>query len=203
MDSKKKETVETYNNSAKELSKYFNGIDGPCILLPTKAFTFCNQKNPKILEVGCGSGRDAKKILKITKNYEGFDISKGMIVMAKNKYPTVNFFVADFEEYLFPDNQYDIVFAFASLLHTNKYGVKKVIKKISKTVMSGGLLFITLKEREKYQVETKEDRFGRRTFYFYTPELIESFAKEYFETVFVERQKIGKTNWFSILLRKK
>ncbi len=202
--SEKEITLQTYNKSAKELAEYFNSIGSRKSDI-NRAFSYINKKEPKVLEIGCGDGRDAEYIINKTKNYEGFDLSEEMINTVKTKVSKGNFHVADLEEYFFknkPNKKYDIIFAFASLLHSNKQTLKKVILRVSDFITKGGIFYISLKIKKVYTRETKKDRFGTRVFYYYTPELIQNFAQNRYKTLFMETQIIGKTEWLTIILQK-
>src|SRR5690606_27661874 len=95
----RQQTVDTYNNSAKELAKYFRGIEPRADDISLAIKLAGNPKNPKILEIGCGDGRDAKEIVKHTQNYAGFDISEELIKLARAHVKEGNFEIADAVSY--------------------------------------------------------------------------------------------------------
>jgi trans-aconitate methyltransferase len=65
-----------------------------------KLFSMMNiKKNHMILDVGCGSGYLTEKISQITSNISGFDIAENMIIEAIKLRPTINFFVADADNF--------------------------------------------------------------------------------------------------------
>lgn len=135
----RQETIDTYNRSAKELSKYFNGI-GSRIKDIKLAFGLAgNPKNARVVEIGCGDGRDAKEIVKRAEWYEGFDISEELIKIARQAVPQAHFKVADAANYTFPA-YLDVVFAFASLLHLNKTEVRAILDRVHKALNPGGYL---------------------------------------------------------------
>ncbi len=197
MDLKQK-TIDTYNKSAKELAKKFNGQDARVVDIE-KAFSIVKKENPFVLEIGCGNGRDAAEIIKGTSHYLGLDISEELIKIAKTENPKANFEVADIEKYTLPKN-IDIIFAFASLLHVNKENVEMILDKAYEALNENGIFFVSLKYGE-YHEETKEDDFGVRTYYIYTPELIADLATEY-KVVEQEVQDIRGQKWFTIILQK-
>lgn len=95
----RQQTVDTYNKSAKELAEYFRGIGPRTDDIDLAIRLAGNSENPKILEIGCGDGRDAKEIVKRTKNYTGFDISEELIKIARADVPDATFEVADATHY--------------------------------------------------------------------------------------------------------
>ncbi len=197
----RQETVDTYNKSAKELAEYFRGIGSRTDDIERGLKLAGNPKIPNILEIGCGDGRDAKEIVKLTSNYKGFDISEGLIKIARKHVPSADFEVADAISYKYPKNL-DVVFAFASLLHLDKAEVRLVLDKVHGALKSNGIFYISLKYAAKYREETKEDQFGRRMFYFYKPEIIEGLAGNNYKTLKTWRETHGHTEWFEIALQK-
>ena len=111
----KQQTIDTYNDTAELMAEKFNAM-GARVEDIKRAFSFVREK-PRILEIGCGNGRAAKEIVARTKTYLGLDISQGLIDLARRDNPDVSFVVSDLEEFEFA-GQWDVVFAFASLIHT-------------------------------------------------------------------------------------
>jgi SAM-dependent methyltransferase len=199
----KQKTINTYNKSSRELAQYFDGI-GSRAKDVAEAFAYFPIDQYSILstlEIGCGNGRDAKHVLEHTKKYVGMDISTGMIRLAKSKLPEVVFQIGDITDYKFP-KELDIIFAFASLLHLDKGEIKLVLRQANEALNPGGIFYISLKEAP-YHLEVKEDKFGTRYFYFYQPVDIQECTAENFEVLKTSHQKIGNTNWFTIILRVK
>ncbi|MDO8551504.1 MAG: class I SAM-dependent methyltransferase [bacterium] len=196
---KKQQTVDTYNKSAALFADKFNSQSARVDDIKI-AFSYIKKTNPKVLELGCGSGRDAKYITRFTTDYLGIDISEKMVSQAKLNTPEANFKVEDLETFEFPKNL-DVVFSFASLLHSSKEKLKKVLERVEKSLNKNGVFFIDLK-LGRYREETIEDGFGRRTFYYYTPEDILSLAPKSFQEVWRVYPTPGGTKWFSIILQK-
>src|ERR1019366_2416373 len=96
----------------------------------------------------------------------------------------------------------DIVYAFASLLHVNQSDLTEVFYKVCKSLLIDGIFYISLKERNIYTEEIKEDQYGKRMFYYYNPKIIKQIAGNSFTYVYEDHQKIGKTNWFTVALKK-
>lgn len=199
--SKDLKTISVYDKFPQQFSEYFSGI-GPRVNDIKKALSFLgNKKKIRSVEIGCGDGRDADEIIKYVSWYEGFDPSEGLLNIAKKKVPKANFVLTDALTYDYPNN-IDVVFAFASLLHVNKTDLIDVFKKVCQSLNKGGIFYISLKMRDVYTEEIKEDSYGERMFYYYNPEILEEIAKNNFNTVFLEYKKIGHTDWFSIALKK-
>jgi SAM-dependent methyltransferase len=201
MENLRQATIDTYDLSADALAEYFRGI-GPRVKDIDLAFELAgNPKEARDLEIGCGDGRDAKDIINKASWYRGFDISSALINLAKTHVPNGNFEIADAAMYEYPENL-DIVFAFASLLHLDKDEVQKVLNSVHTALNPGGIFYISLKERPEYAEEIKEDKFGKRLFYFYNPDIISALAGDGYEVVSTTHQQLSNTKWFEIALQK-
>jgi ubiquinone/menaquinone biosynthesis C-methylase UbiE len=123
-----------------------------------------------IIEIGCGIGRDAKRLLEKYK-YTGVDASKSMLEIAKKNNPGANFEVMDFHNLSFADNSFDGFWAAASLLHVPKSEIQQVLKGIKRIVRNKGVGFISLKLKDSLDEGViKENKQGiptERYFSFY------------------------------------
>ena len=72
------------------------------------------QKGEHILDLGCGTGDLAKKLVDVGTNVVGVDLSENMIQTAKRKYPNIPFYVQDATN-LHYNNEFDAVFSNATL----------------------------------------------------------------------------------------
>lgn len=136
-----------------------------------------NNKTLRILELGCGVGRWASLIGKVFKeelekgeiNYRGIDVSREMILQAKelekSNLEFENIGILKLEE----KRDYDLVFSFTVLQHLKRDNQKKAFRKISKITKSGG--------------------------YFVAFELLENDAKKYANHVFPNK----KNKWIEML----
>jgi len=196
---KKQQTVESYNKSAKALTNKFDDI-GARVEDIKRGFSYINKKNPRVLEIGCGHGREAKEITRRTSDYLGIDISEKLIEIARKENPDSKFEVADIEDYVFPKN-IDIIFAFASLLHSDKNKMKKILDLAREALNKEGIFYLSLKYGD-YQELAKEDEFGIRTYYFYTPELVKELAGDKYKSIYEDIQDFKGQKWFTIILQK-
>jgi SAM-dependent methyltransferase len=80
--------------------------------------------NPRLLEVGCGSGYYSDVFATLLAggvSYTGIDYSDAMIARAHTQYPSGNFQVADATQLPYADGAFDIVFNGVSLMHIVDY----------------------------------------------------------------------------------
>ena len=80
--------------------------------------------NPRLLEVGCGSGYYSEVFATLLPGgvqYTGIDYSDAMIARARARYPSATFEVADATRLPHADGAFDIVFNGVSLMHIIDY----------------------------------------------------------------------------------
>lgn len=134
------------------------------------------KSNPKILDIGCGSGRDTEIIGKLTKTQIiGLDASKNLIEYARKKHPNCKFILGDFFALPFSDNEIDGVWAHASFVHVeSKKQFLKALRESIRVLKKGGLLHLLLtpisKDEEKVSYFKKGffasvDETNERVFY--------------------------------------
>ncbi len=119
----------------------------------------------RILDLGCGSGRDSKAFLE-----KGFDVIAvdGSEAMAKiaSDYIGRNVICSTFQDYE-PDGEFDGIWACASLLHLEKKDIAPVMKKLAAALKEGGSFYTSFKygdfagERNgRFFTDLTEDSFG-------------------------------------------
>jgi len=192
-------TIQTYDKSAKELAKFFKGIGSRVEDVERGLKLADATAGAHVVEIGCGDGRDAQEIHKRVDWYEGFDPSIELLKLARSKVPGASFVLADALSYKYPDNL-DVVFAFASLLHVNKTDLVKVFEKVSKSLKPGGILYLSVRERPDYEVENRNDEFGERVFYHYSPKVIKELSSGFFDSVYEAHMTIGRGDWLVMAL---
>lgn len=145
-------TLTYYNNNAYE---YFNTTK--MISLDNLYSIFLNYitTKGKILDFGCGSGRDSKYF-----KDKGYDVYllDGSINLA-NIVETelgLKVKVQDFNDFDEKD-KYDGVWACASLLHVKKENISNIILKIKNSIHDDGIIYISMKDGVGEEI----DNFGR------------------------------------------
>lgn len=199
-DSEKRQTIATYDKSAAEHAQKFDDI-GARVEDIKKAFSYIHKSNPKTIELGCGNGRDAKEIIKQTNDYLGIDLSREMLQIARQNIPEANFELADIETFQFPKGV-DVIFSFASLLHSDKESVRKILERASLALNPGGVFFISLKYGQYHQETIDKEGHGPKTYYFYTPDEIESLLPSGLGSVYRDIQDFRGEKWFNLILQK-
>lgn len=205
MKSPKEKTIETYDTIALQFTK--SRI--PLFWKPEIERYESHLPGKKILDIGCGSGRDAAIFIADGLEYVGVDASEEMVRLAKEQVPAVAFKKMDFYKLDFPDDTFDGFWATASLFHVPKQEIELVLLEAKRIIRPDGIGFIALKEKTDISEGLiYEERYGgiERFCAFYEKEefkqkLLESGFKilEITEHLDDENQK---TNWLCYLVKK-
>lgn len=111
--------------------------------------------NGKILDAGCGSGRDTLYFKRKGYSVVAFDYSEE-IVRLSTEYTGEQILHMSFEDVDFK-NEFDGIWACASLIHVSKQDICIVFEKLSDALKPKGILYTSFKYGE-----TEEIRKGRR-----------------------------------------
>ena len=109
-------------------------------------------KLSKLLEVGCGNGRDSIFFSRAGMNVTAIDVSPSAVELAqgnadKENITNIRFMVANVEELPFADNEFESLFTLSVIHSTN---LQKTIPQIARVVRKGGLVFIYLYADTEY-----------------------------------------------------
>lgn len=114
----------------------------------------------KVLDAGCGPGRDSKILSDEGFDVKGVDLSEEMISLAEDK--DGDFRVMDVRDLEFEDETFDGVLANQLLVFFRVEERGKAFKELERVLKSGGVIFLGLKKgegvfvREKYNSEVKQ-----------------------------------------------
>jgi SAM-dependent methyltransferase len=199
---KNQKTIESYDKDAQFYAGKFDSY-GVRFEDIDRVIKLNESRSDKVLELGCGNGRDAEYIVsKVGKdNYIGTDASEGLIRLAREKNPGAMFHVKDMRELDFEVDSFGIIISFASVLHLKREELADLLEKCHKILKTGGILFISTKYGE-YREEKVINLGDEKYYYFYQPEDIEKFCPYKFFVVFRNIQDIRGQSWFEIILRK-
>lgn len=165
-------TWESYQATAQQFSR--NVAD----LAPTESMeTFIKLLPPKgkIIDLGCGSGRDAEIFTSMGATVVGIDYCSNFINLAQTHAPLANFQLMDIEAMSFPASSFDGAWAACSLGHIAKKELPAVLKKIHFLLKDGGYFYLALKKGlgEVLEVDARyEGNFKKFWAFFEEEELI-------------------------------
>lgn len=99
-------------------------------------------RSARILDVGCGGGRDLKAFREQGFNPFGIDPSLALVEIARRN-SGVGVSVAKVEALEF-EQEFDAVWACASLLHLPRTELPEALKRIERSLIIGGVFFLSL-----------------------------------------------------------
>jgi ubiquinone/menaquinone biosynthesis C-methylase UbiE len=156
-----------------------------------------------LLEIGAGTGNDAKLFSDNGYEVTCIDLSSEMIRFCKEK--GLNAKVMDFYELGFPDNYFDAVYALNCLLHVPKYEIDKVLMEIHRVLKPDGIFFLGLYGGEDSEGVWENDWCEPKRFFAFRSDATiqilvkQYFCLDYFKIVPLEQ---GKPHFQSLILRK-
>lgn len=106
------------------------------------AFLSLLPRNARILDVGCGGGRDLRAFRERGFEAFGVDPSSALVEIAC-EYSGAEVAVAKVEALEF-EEQFDGVWACASLLHLPKAKLQEALRRIHRSLIAGGVLFLSV-----------------------------------------------------------
>ncbi|HUQ30319.1 MAG TPA: class I SAM-dependent methyltransferase [Candidatus Paceibacterota bacterium] len=199
--------AETYNRIAEAWHRdhsnddwWKEGTDTLLSMLPQQA---------TVLDVGCGSGVKAKYFLDRGLIVTGIDISENLLTIARREAPAGTYQLLAMENLDSMQEQFDAVFAQASLLHIPKGNAEDVVGKMAARAKPNGFVYIAVKESRPGKPDEeikKENDYGydyERPFtYFQMAELEAYMGKAGLSVVWKEGKPSGKTVWLQIIAKR-
>lgn len=192
------DTLNYYNSKAKEF------VSGTVDVAFTEIQDLCIEYIPaggKILDFGCGSGRDTKYFISKGYNVDATDGSEELCKIA-SEYTDIKVKQMLFAE-LDEIELYDGVWACASILHVEKKQLPEIMKKIAIATKRGGIVYTSFKYGEFEGIR------NGRFFTYLTEESFEELLRKVPELAIEKlwisadvRAERGEERWLNIVLRK-
>lgn len=122
----------------------------------------------RVLDIGSGSGRDARLLNAAGYEVVGVDVSASLLRVAAASCPEAEFRLASMYELPFGDGSFDGVWMAASLLHAPKSRAGRALGEVRRVLRPGGAAFIAVKRGDGEGLETSG--IGERYFAYYRPD---------------------------------
>lgn len=136
-------TKESYEATAREFTR---NVADLAPLESIKKFINFLPVRAKIIDIGCGSGRDAKIFTEQGLSVLGVDFSENLIDIAKVNAPLAEFQRLDIETMTFPPSSFDGAWAGCTLCHIPKKILPSVLQKIHFLLNENGYFYLTVKQ---------------------------------------------------------
>jgi len=206
-----------YWNTLYAKKNYFG--EGPTKLAKLAEKLFQEKNTQKILEVGCGQGRDAIYFSHLGYNVHAFDISSNAIQSINSVKENMNLNKLNVFEHnvteplIFPNDHFDFVYSNLALQFFELETLSKILQNISKVMQNNSsFLLSTKKEGDKYYKTGKkinDNAYENKGIirYFHPIEDLKSILSEQFDIVNIDSDRHENLDssvsvWWKILLEK-
>lgn len=199
---KLKLAIKTYNKIAKIYSKYtFHKISQ----YQLNKFISMLPKEAKVLDAGCGSGRDAQYFKDYKLDVIGIDAAEKMVEEAKKNVKGVKFKHMNMMDMNFKDKSFDGIWAAASLLNNERADLPKILGELKRVLKDEGSFYVSVKEGEGEEI-VKDEKYNnepRPVVYYKQVEIEEELKKAGFKVVYSSiSESKDKTRWIDVFCKK-
>lgn len=131
----KKGTISFYDNIAEQsFNEWFNNPT----LLPTLNHL---PESPVVLDLGCGTGGESKRLIKLNAKVIGIDLSEKSIELAKRNVPNAQFHIMDILKMDFEANSFNGILESGVLFHFNEKEQNDILMTIFNILKPNGILY--------------------------------------------------------------
>ena len=162
-------------------------------------------KNAKILDVGCGSGKDVQYFMDYGFQAVGIDASENMIKEAKKKVADGDFKIMNLFSLDFPKESFDAAWVLDTVSFIDKVDMPKFLSSIYDVLKSNAVIFISARQGVG-ETEIEYEKLGNSKIniaFFYQEEMEELLGKNGFEILNLFTQDGEEFTWINVYARKK
>ena len=190
-------SIEFYEKNAQS---YFDSTVDADLRKIYSRFTNLLPADARILDAGCGSGRDIKYFLSKGYQVDAFDASKKMAQLA-TEYSGIKVINSTFDSFTSRE-KYNGIWACASLVHIPRKEIDRTLSTLCSHLDEDGVLYFSMKYRNEDK-EEDERRFTEIDNDFLKYEIKSSKEFELVDSFLTTDIRIHKSNiWVNVLLRK-
>ncbi|HPH97519.1 MAG TPA: class I SAM-dependent methyltransferase [Anaerolineaceae bacterium] len=168
-------TIDYYNHHAQE---FYNSTVGADMSTHTARFEALLPPGARVLDAGCGSGRDSLHFLQRGFHVTAFDGSQEMVRLA-SQLTGLTVLHMDFAS-LKLEPGFDGIWASASLLHLSRAQIAAVLADLARILKPGGVFYMSFKYGDG------EEQRGERLFNYYNENAFQALLAELPELTLVD-----------------
>jgi SAM-dependent methyltransferase len=156
-------------------------------------------RESRLLDLGCGPGRDAAWFAARGHDVVGADLSVGQLQVAREQAPTARLAQADMRSLPFVTDTFDGCWCLASLLHVPHLDVPEVLAEVRRVLRPDAPLFASVKHGEGSETTYRYGTETGREFFHWSPE---PFADRFVAAGFEVREvQVDEDDWLRVLVR--
>lgn len=178
---------------------YENGFLIPYL----KQFKKYLPNNPRVLDLGCNSGYNSRRMKDLGSEVIGLDFSNDCIEVAREKNPDITFYIDDMRNSLNYLGKFDGIMAIGSLIHIKVKELEIVFNNIYDILNDEGYLLLINRNRkvnkEPNAINELYGKLQKREMFAHQREIIDLEMDNKF--IFVE-ELIGDDNWNFLVYKK-
>jgi ubiquinone/menaquinone biosynthesis C-methylase UbiE len=154
-------------------------------------------KSGKILDLGCGPGRDVKFFMEKGYDVVGVDFSDGMLEEARARVPDGIFQKTDIRRLKFGNNTFDGIWCCASIFFIPKSEIAPVVGKLNSILKKDGIIYFSIKKG--VGEKTIAGEYGEKKFYalYDEKEVEDILSKNGFKVVKLYLDETKKNIWIN------
>ncbi|MEK7465467.1 MAG: class I SAM-dependent methyltransferase [Patescibacteria group bacterium] len=99
----------------------------------------------RVLDIGCGNGREALLFMDAGYEYTGIDLSQGMLTEARQLAPQAKFLNMNMYNLAFPADRFDGIWNCCTLFHAPKSRVHSALREVRRISRKGAIAFFVVK----------------------------------------------------------
>ncbi len=155
------ETVKTYERIAR---KYHSIHKNPQEIAWLLDRFLKMVKGKKVLDIGCGNGRDTKYMSEKGFDVTGIDLSSNMLKIAEKFAPKAKFYRMDMRKIGFKDKSFDGLWALSSFMHIPKSQAYQTLEEFRRVLKDDGIMLVSVPEGKGEKFVKKESYEGGKNF---------------------------------------
>ena len=137
-------TAHSYDQFAPAIARAADAADRSWLAPFVRTFATVARKGGRVLDLGGGAGRESVELAAAGYRVYEFDISRGMLQIARVRETVIAAVQGDMTELPFRDSAFDAVWAQASLHHLEVPDVEDALYSIRRVLKAGGAFFSTM-----------------------------------------------------------
>ncbi|MBU1119058.1 class I SAM-dependent methyltransferase [Patescibacteria group bacterium] len=198
-----KANIQAYDKTAKEYDEWANSYNMQSAYEQFREYM--DKTEGVIIDVGSGTGRDARALTDSGYEVHGVDLSDNMLQIAKIKARNATFHKMDFRHLEFDDNHFDGFWANASLFLVVRPELEESIKELYRVTRKGGTGYLSFEEGEGLKIK-EVDKETKKQQELYSYSEVRDLLKEVgFRVLMTERKEDQKRKglfWLRYFVRK-